>query len=382
MMKKTTESVWLLLIAIVFVVPSYGQIRYPFYDNAKKVWGYSDSLGNILVKPQFDSIRSFYHGYAPAKSLKGWGVINEKGSWVIKPQYQNINNDYYNHLFFSTSDGKKLTKYIRNGKLLDKRPEDELDEPIEDTTSYPYIPMPEIEVRRFYDHEEQRWQLGRFYIRPGKSDSLAKVYSISSAASNFTEPIKKGGLFIAWFHSNRGKAGLLLWSKYSFDRQGSIVYPTYDSIWPSSYDLPMFYGTRNSKIAFIRYNNGEFKESDAEFDQVRDSDLRYLYLARKDNLWYKINYKFEKEALTAGDIDDIYSNRFGDYFFYKKNGLMGLLSYRFGKWERHAAGYTTIKEQLYWLHLNPRTSEYYLFEVTTPDGKKGFITTGGVRLFR
>ena len=53
-----------------------------------KYYGYIDTLGQIVVKPNFKSVGFFHGGYAWAKSTDNLvGYINKTGEWVIEPTY-------------------------------------------------------------------------------------------------------------------------------------------------------------------------------------------------------------------------------------------------------------------------------------------------------
>lgn len=59
-------------------------------------WGYADTLGKMLIKPQFDSIGIFYHNKTLNTALswfeeKGkFGVMNHKGVVVLPPNFTHI----------------------------------------------------------------------------------------------------------------------------------------------------------------------------------------------------------------------------------------------------------------------------------------------------
>jgi len=50
-------------------------------------WGYIDTLGNMVIQPQYDMAYSFYENITSVKEGEKWGFINKKGELVIKSKY-------------------------------------------------------------------------------------------------------------------------------------------------------------------------------------------------------------------------------------------------------------------------------------------------------
>ncbi|MCX7995251.1 MAG: WG repeat-containing protein, partial [candidate division WOR-3 bacterium] len=50
-------------------------------------WGFVDTLGSLVIKPQFDSVINFSDGIAMVKMDKKIGYIGKTGQFIIKPQY-------------------------------------------------------------------------------------------------------------------------------------------------------------------------------------------------------------------------------------------------------------------------------------------------------
>jgi hypothetical protein len=79
-----------------------------------RTWGYIDATGRIVISPQFDEVRWFSEGLAPAAPKGGkWGYINPHGEWIIKPQYARWPPDFH----------EGLARIITNGKagFIDQR---------------------------------------------------------------------------------------------------------------------------------------------------------------------------------------------------------------------------------------------------------------------
>lgn len=53
-------------------------------------FGFINSKGEIIIKPQFDDAEHFSNGLAPVKINNKWGFINETGEIVIEPKFNSI----------------------------------------------------------------------------------------------------------------------------------------------------------------------------------------------------------------------------------------------------------------------------------------------------
>jgi len=50
-------------------------------------WGFANKKGEVVIKPQYDRVRSFCNGLAVVRKDDKWGYINTKGKIVIEPQF-------------------------------------------------------------------------------------------------------------------------------------------------------------------------------------------------------------------------------------------------------------------------------------------------------
>jgi hypothetical protein len=55
-----------------------------------KKWGFINTKGDMIIKPQYDSCDSYNEGYAKVQVGDKWGIIDKNGNSVIKPIYKNI----------------------------------------------------------------------------------------------------------------------------------------------------------------------------------------------------------------------------------------------------------------------------------------------------
>ncbi len=71
-----------------FAVPAKGDVSalLPKMAPGGK-WGYIDSTGSFIIRPQFDHAFAFSEGVAAVSVCKKFGYINERGAAVIKPQF-------------------------------------------------------------------------------------------------------------------------------------------------------------------------------------------------------------------------------------------------------------------------------------------------------
>lgn len=55
-----------------------------------KSYGFSDRLGKIVIKPEFESVGVFDGGICPVQKNGHWGIINKTGAFVITPQFEEL----------------------------------------------------------------------------------------------------------------------------------------------------------------------------------------------------------------------------------------------------------------------------------------------------
>ncbi|MBX7151239.1 WG repeat-containing protein [bacterium] len=67
-----------------------GILKPEFEDASDLLWGYIDCSGNWKIKAQFDDVRQFTKNWAFAKNKKLWGRIGENGQWIQQPIYKEI----------------------------------------------------------------------------------------------------------------------------------------------------------------------------------------------------------------------------------------------------------------------------------------------------
>jgi hypothetical protein len=92
-----------------------------YNSQANGLWGYIDiNTKKEVIKPQFEDVRKFYEGIAPAKLNGKWGFIDKKGNFIIKPQYEYFAVNDFMHKYQVFDDG--LACVEKNGKwgVIDK----------------------------------------------------------------------------------------------------------------------------------------------------------------------------------------------------------------------------------------------------------------------
>lgn len=65
------------------------------YVNINDKYGYVDRIGNIVISPKFDSVRSFRDGIAEVCINDKYGYIDITGRFVIEPIFDCINNYFF-----------------------------------------------------------------------------------------------------------------------------------------------------------------------------------------------------------------------------------------------------------------------------------------------
>lgn len=310
---------------------------YPYYDNTLKVWGYSDVNGKILIRPAFLEVDGFYKGFAIVKSTTGWGVINEKVQWVVPPRYDMIDL-MFDDSFELVMATDTTWKQIKNGVLNDVPVKKFM--PLEDTIAA--APEPNLELE-----EDPR--------QPYIDDIVRRLELI------------------------------------------------YDEVWGYEGDTyhPACFGRKNGKIALIGIN--EDKNTAYQtlplFDEVKD----WVFpVVRKGRSWSVVkDFGFKTEVDTAlivrptytlepliADADDIVeADRYVlfDLYYYINKGQYGILikpDYD-APWKVFPAQFKSITTVPNWFHTNYlETEKIYLYRVTMPDGRTGFVNSKGVLLFK
>lgn len=88
---------------------------YPIVQGGK--WGFINQIGNIVVKPQFKSVKSFTEGLVAIKDQKGnVGYLDEAGKVVIEPRFKNA--DAFHEQRAGVKYGNKWGFIDQTGKLV------------------------------------------------------------------------------------------------------------------------------------------------------------------------------------------------------------------------------------------------------------------------
>lgn len=66
---------------------AYAQDRLSSFSSNGK-YGFKDSAGKVVIKPQFDKADSFIDGVAKVKHKDKYGYIDKTGNFIIQPQYE------------------------------------------------------------------------------------------------------------------------------------------------------------------------------------------------------------------------------------------------------------------------------------------------------
>lgn len=99
-----------------------GLIAFPAFDAEKREigWGFRDSNGNVIVKPQYSEVGDFHDGVAMFKSGTSgkWGFIDKSGREVIPPSFSKKPSEFNSGL--ARVETKDDQAYIidKNGKKV------------------------------------------------------------------------------------------------------------------------------------------------------------------------------------------------------------------------------------------------------------------------
>ncbi|HMP50939.1 MAG TPA: WG repeat-containing protein, partial [Candidatus Melainabacteria bacterium] len=68
-------------------IPSNGPLVEKFGNDSAALWGFIDSTGNFVIKPQFQDAGPFREGLSAVASGGKYGFIDRDGTFEIKPQF-------------------------------------------------------------------------------------------------------------------------------------------------------------------------------------------------------------------------------------------------------------------------------------------------------
>ncbi len=99
-LKDTDEGLgvlndYLLDMETIFEMVSVTRYDMEFRDKGKMickncVWGFMDTLGRIVIQPQFDYTRDYLNTVAIAKQKKKWGLIDSTGKTILNFKYNDV----------------------------------------------------------------------------------------------------------------------------------------------------------------------------------------------------------------------------------------------------------------------------------------------------
>jgi hypothetical protein len=111
-------TVFLTLITLTSIAQKPSNLAVKF-DSTSGKYGFADSAGNFVIKPDFDNAREFLSEYTSVQIDTLWGVIDSKGKYKIKPKYSKISAIYKGHFLesgdmmkFRTINGDIMYEYL------------------------------------------------------------------------------------------------------------------------------------------------------------------------------------------------------------------------------------------------------------------------------
>ena len=54
------------------------------------LWGFCNYDGHVVIKMQYEAVRSFHEGIAGVKQRGRWGFINPQGEWIVPPTFEQV----------------------------------------------------------------------------------------------------------------------------------------------------------------------------------------------------------------------------------------------------------------------------------------------------
>ena len=85
-----TENGFLLIKQVAKRIDVVCNFAYPFHEGLARIqvgtlFGFINTTGAIVIKPQFEGAYDFSEGKARVRKGDKWGFIDLKGMFVIKP---------------------------------------------------------------------------------------------------------------------------------------------------------------------------------------------------------------------------------------------------------------------------------------------------------
>ncbi|MEQ1922171.1 MAG: WG repeat-containing protein [Pyrinomonadaceae bacterium] len=74
------------LVLSVYAQPHNSEKLLPFTEHKK--WGFINTNGDVVIKPQFDYVRDFSDGLSAVRIDRKWGYIDATGKWIVEPKYE------------------------------------------------------------------------------------------------------------------------------------------------------------------------------------------------------------------------------------------------------------------------------------------------------
>jgi hypothetical protein len=89
-MHQSKINLCLLLILIInfFQLELHAQELIAF--EKEKLWGYQNSIGETIIEPQYQYVRSFSEGYAIVAQNDRLGVIDKENNYIIPTEYDHL----------------------------------------------------------------------------------------------------------------------------------------------------------------------------------------------------------------------------------------------------------------------------------------------------
>lgn len=372
---------------------------FPYYNNTTKLWGYADSSGKVLITPRFLEVRHFFYGFAKVKTKGGWLLINPKGVKMTRNFYDSIQYVKYPDCINCFKKGLADKYTIKEDKLVleskNFSPSNIVMDMAEMGMRDPiYFPI----VKLFKPDQSDQWYLARFEYNK-KNGAYELAWQSTEYFNQVDEPVFKKDFTYA-IVKQKDRYGIIGWNELS---EYAIHPAQYDTILLTNPDKrAVFFGLKNGKYAIITAEKSlqtkklTYYYTEPLYDNVKTFASSHIPVKQKDN-WYilyglgmytiKLDTLIKNPTLNFIDLEvqDIKPTELNHdaYFYYQKNDLWGL-----GKMEYPSiiskvnACYTSVavvhnwfdeKEYYYWKRM--------LLYVTMPDGKKGYVTTKGVKLF-
>lgn len=386
-MSKLFKFIFLFIVFQIEAQNQSNKVLIPYRD--KNLWGMSDTLGNIKVKPIYKEIKNFIIDYENdfasryvVKSNKTYYVIDQNKK-VLLPElntYDSIylNKNYPNH-FWVFKKGKvglyhknkeiigcfydKITVLanesyeVQNGKLSG----------LINSLGKLIIPIEYVRIRPSWDEEDEKNP--KFVWTAKGMLTEKKFYDTRIVVIKSDDVLNKVYADIAVAEAN--------WNNHDKDIKKKLE-AKYDAVSEFDKYSKYVYVTLNNKKGVVNLSNEEEMVS-PKYDEIKNLSLdkdKYVFVVKSNQKYGLV--KEGNQMLLENEFDKIEYDYKARLYLLEKDNKKGCIVFN-TIYPYISPKYLSIRS-IDGIQINDRW-QFGLFEVTTENGK-GIVGENGVEFFK